>query len=69
MVRACARATSTSWTPFFVPGTTGTPASIMVRRAWLLLPMRSMTSGVGPMNTMSLSMQARAKSAFSAKKP
>ena len=69
MVRACSRATSTSWMPFFVPGTTGTPASIMVRRAWLLLPMRSMTSGVGPMNTMSLSRHNLANVEFSDRKP
>ena len=34
-----------------------------------LLPMRSMHSAEGPMNTRSLSAHARAKSAFSAKKP
>ena len=50
-------------------GTTGTPASIMVRRAWLLLPMRSMTSGVGPMNTMSLSRHSLANVEFSDRKP
>ena len=69
MGRACLRATSTSWMPFFVPGTTGTPASIMVLRAWLLLPMRSMTSGVGPMNTMSFSRQSFANVEFSDRKP
>ena len=51
------------------PGTVGTPQAFMVSRAADLSPMRSMHSGEGPMNTMSLSMQARAKSAFSAKKP
>ncbi len=66
---ACSKASSTSCRPFLVPGTTGTPASIMVRRAWLLLPMRSMTSGVGPMNTMSLSRQSFAKVEFSERKP
>ena len=50
-------------------GTTGTPASIMVLRAWLLLPMRSMTSGAGPMNTMSFSRHSFANVEFSDKKP
>lgn len=51
------------------PGTVGTPHAFMVSRAELLSPMRSMHSGLGPMNTRSLSAQARAKSAFSARKP
>ena len=51
------------------PGTVGTPQDFMVSRAMLLSPMRSMQSAAGPMNTRSLSTQARAKSAFSAKKP
>ena len=69
ILRACSSASPTSWMPFFVPGTTGTPASIMVRRAWLLLPMRSMTSGVGPMNAMSLSRHIFANVEFSERKP
>ena len=69
MSRACSSASSTSCSPFFVPGTTGTPASIMVRRAWLLLPMRSMTSGAGPMKTMSFSRHSLAKVEFSDRKP
>ena len=51
------------------PGTVGTPHIFMVSRADDLSPMRSMHSGAGPMNTRSLSAQARANSAFSAKKP
>ena len=51
------------------PGTVGTPQDFMVSRAMLLSPMRSMQSAAGPMNTRSLSTQARAKSAFSARKP
>ena len=69
ILRACSSASPTSWMPFFVPGTTGTPASIMVRRAWLLLPMRSMTSGVGPMKAMSLSRHIFANVEFSERKP
>ena len=66
---AFASASSGACTGSFVPGTTGTPASIMVLRAWLLLPMRSMTSGEGPMNTMSFSRQSFANVEFSDRKP
>ncbi len=52
-----------------VPGTTGTPASIATLRAPVLLPIRSIASGDGPMNVSPASAQARAKSAFSARKP
>ena len=66
---AKARASSTRSTTPSEPGTVGTPQAVMVSRAAALLPMRSMHSGDGPMNTRSFSAQARAKSAFSAKKP
>ena len=52
-----------------VPGTTGTPAATAAWRAAVLLPMRSMTSAVGPMKVSPASRQARAKSSFSARKP
>ena len=52
-----------------VPGTTGTPAAMASARAAVLLPMRSMASGAGPMKVTPASRQARAKSAFSARKP
>ena len=52
-----------------LPGTVGTPQLFMVSRALDLSPIDSMHSAAGPMNTRSLSAQARAKSAFSAKKP
>ena len=67
--RAIASASSGWCTGSFVPGTTGTPASIMVLRAWLLLPMRSRTSGAGPMNTMSFSRHSFANVEFSDRKP
>ena len=51
------------------PSARGTPASRAAMRAMSLLPMRSMTSGVGPMNTMPLSRHMRPNSAVSAKKP
>ena len=43
---------SASYTASFVPGTTGTPASIIVFLAADLLPMRSMISADGPMNVI-----------------
>ena len=52
-----------------MPGTTGTPASSINRRAVVLTPMLSIASGGGPMNTRPALAHARAKPAFSAKKP
>ena len=53
-----------------VPGTTGTPAAcISCRRAPILEPIASIASGGGPMNTRPAAAQARAKAAFSARKP
>jgi hypothetical protein len=52
-----------------VPGTTGTPAAIAAARAAVLLPIRRIASGVGPMNVMPASSTAAAKSSFSARKP
>ena len=51
------------------PGTMGTPASRAVRRALSLSPMRSMTSGSGPMKTRPHSLHSRAKCEFSEKNP
>ena len=67
--RASKSAASASCTPLALPGTTGTPASIMVRRAWLLLPMRSITSGEGPIQVIPFSTQSFAKVEFSERKP
>ena len=52
-----------------VPGTTGTPAAIASARAAVLLPIRSMASGEGPMKVTPASRQARANPAFSARNP
>jgi hypothetical protein len=52
-----------------VPGTIGTPASRMISRALVFEPMASIASGGGPMKTIPASSQARAKAAFSARKP
>ncbi len=52
-----------------VPGTTGTPAAMAAWRAAVLLPIRSMASGDGPMNTSPASRHAAAKVAFSARNP
>ena len=52
-----------------VPGTTGTPASIIFLRAEILSPIASIVSGRGPMNTSPASAHRRAKSAFSDRNP
>ncbi len=52
-----------------VPGTTGTPASTATRRAEVFSPMSAIVSLRGPMKTIPASSQARANSAFSARKP
>ncbi len=52
-----------------MPGTTGTPASSIRRRAVVLTPMLSIASGGGPMNTSPARAHARAKPACSAKNP
>ena len=51
------------------PGTTGTPALIMVSLAVILSPMLLIISGVGPINLIPWSAQICANFAFSAKKP
>ncbi len=51
------------------PGTTGTPAAFTVSLARILSPIRAMASAGGPMKTSPASSQARAKPAFSARKP
>ena len=48
---------------------TGRPACRAVARAETLSPKSSNCSGRGPMKTMPFSAQARAKSAFSLRKP
>ena len=62
-------AVATSATVSVVPGTIGTPAAAISSRARVLEPIASMASGEGPMKTMPASRHARAKAAFSARKP
>ncbi len=52
-----------------LPGTTGTPAAIIARRAAALSPIARMAAGGGPMKRMLQASQTSAKWAFSARKP
>ena len=52
-----------------VPGTIGTPAAAIRRRAPIFEPIASIASGGGPIQTSPAAATARAKSAFSARKP
>ena len=52
-----------------VPGTIGTPASRMSARAAVFDPIASIASGGGPIQVRPASSTARAKAAFSARKP
>ena len=52
-----------------VPGSTGTPHSSARARARPLSPNRASVSGVGPTKVRPASAQARAKAAFSERKP
>ena len=52
-----------------MPGTIGTPAAAMRRRAPILEPIASIADGGGPIQIRPASSQARAKAAFSARKP
>ena len=51
------------------PGSTGTPAAAMRSLASIFDPIRSITAGGGPTNTIPASAHARAKAAFSERKP
>ena len=51
------------------PGTPATPARSAASRALILSPIISIASGGGPMNVAPAAATARAKAAFSAKKP
>jgi hypothetical protein len=68
-VRANAAISSKDLTASVNPGTTGTPAASIRCRLSVFDPMASIDSGDGPMNVMPSSRQARAKVAFSARKP
>ena len=62
-------ASSTVFTGPGLPGITGTPAFLAAALASSLFPMRAMVSAEGPMNTSPAFSQARAKEAFSERKP
>ena len=64
IARACSRLAAP-----FEPGTSGSPASAALRLALTLSPMSSIDSGRGPTKARSLSSQAAANSARSARKP
>ena len=68
MCAANARSVS-SVTGCSVPGMTGAPAAMAVRRAAVFEPMARIEAADGPMKTMPASSQAAAKSAFSLRKP
>ena len=51
------------------PGTTGTPAFSIRSRDAILLPIASIASGGGPIQTSPAASTARAKPAFSERKP
>jgi hypothetical protein len=63
------RASASERSGSVVPGTTGAPAAMAARRAPTFEPISSIASGVGPMKTSPASATARAKAAFSARKP
>jgi len=52
-----------------VPGTTGTPAASILRRAPVFSPMARMVAGAGPTKTSPAPATASAKSARSARNP
>jgi hypothetical protein len=68
-MRAMSTASSGSRTGSTVPGTTGTPAAVTVRRARSLSPMAVMAAGGGPIQTSPASCTLRAKVAFSLRNP
>jgi hypothetical protein len=60
---------SSSESPFELPGTNGTPAASMARRALVFEPMIFIDLALGPMNFTPAFSQASAKAAFSERKP
>ena len=51
------------------PGTTGTPAALILSLAEIFDPIASIASGGGPIQTIPAFSTARANSAFSERKP
>ena len=62
-------ASSASATIPWLPGTTGTPAAAISRRAWSFSPIIRRMSGEGPMNVICEASHTSAKLAFSERKP
>ena len=62
-------ASSTVATGSVVPGTIGTPAAAITRRASVLSPIRRIASGDGPMNVSPALAHASAKRQSSDRKP
>ena len=69
MLRPASRAASASASGAVPPGTTGTPAARIASRERILSPIASIASGCGPIHAKSAAITARAKAAFSARKP
>ncbi len=69
MRSASATAASSESSAPSLPGTTGTPAACMRRRASTLSPICWMTRQDGPMKTSPASSQALAKRQFSERNP
>jgi hypothetical protein len=57
------------WSFGVSPGTTGTPAPDISRRASIFDPIREIAPAGGPMNTSFASEHAAANAAFSERKP
>ncbi|MNS68830.1 hypothetical protein D3C72_1021220 [compost metagenome] len=60
---------SALFTGSLVPGTSGTPCSIAMRRAASLEPISAIAEALGPTQVMPRSTVPAAKASFSAKKP
>ncbi len=69
VLRAKSAMPSNDFTGSVSPGTTGTPAACIRCRLSVFEPIASIDSGDGPMKISPASRQARAKAAFSARKP
>ena len=66
---AAASSDASDWSAGVSPGTTGTPARSISRRAEILDPIAAMAADGGPMKVIPADSQAAAKSAFSARNP
>ena len=69
MAAAARAAAAASPSATSLPGTTGTPARPTVARAMSLSPMVAMAAEGGPIQVRPAASTARAKAAFSARKP